>query len=179
MKRSLSVQLFLILALIVNFSVLFGQSTPALVANLGNVEIVGCLFVTEYTTERYTVRVSEDDMDKYRIAIITLRIQKPAGEELKLAAADVTLHYYYDSKEETAPCDGISVFSSVLDVDRVLKTGKCSPGWLKQTTGTRTTAAATIYVDVAFRQIEPDISQMWVCVAKPVTAEYSTKGWKP
>lgn len=179
MNRKLVVLSTVAILCLVAIPHVYGQTTPALLPEIASVEIVGCIFVKEYSAEGFTVRVSGDDMDKYRIAILTLCIQKPAGTELKLAVADVTLHYYYGSKEEVAPCDGISTFSNVLDVDRAFKTTQCSPGWLKQTTGTRTTTAAKIYVDVAFRQVEPDISKLWVCFAKPATERFSTTGWKP
>jgi len=165
----------------ITFTNVFSQTDIPLINNIKSLKIVDCIYVKEYQGETYRVFVQEDEVDKYRIAILTLAIEKEAGQKLKIASADITLHYLHGpsgSMEEVAPCDGVSLFSTTLDVDRTLSTSKCAPGWRKMQTGTRTTASSTVYVDVAFRKIEPDISKIWLCLANPI-ANSSTTGWTP
>jgi len=172
MKRVLAVSMILVF---VSAACVFSQNQPPLIPNIKSVEIVDCIFVDQYQCERYKVTVNPP----YRAVILTLKIEKEAGEMLKFALADLTLHYYHGedgSSEEVAPCDAISTFSTVLDVDRTLKTSKCAPGWIKRDTGTRTSASSMVYVDVAFRQIEHNISKMWLCIASPV-ASTTTDGF--
>ena len=48
--------------------------------------------------------------DIHRLAVVTIRITKPAGQRLAVAAADLTLHYWHGSEAEVVPCEGLSGF---------------------------------------------------------------------
>ncbi len=71
--------------------------------------------------------------EEYRFAVVTLKITKPAGESLSLAAADLTLHYYHGSEMEVAPCEGLSWFKSEAESDSpILMNPIPGPGFIKQ-----------------------------------------------
>ncbi|MBN2201434.1 hypothetical protein JW777_05720 [bacterium] len=159
------------------------QSKVPLILPYESIEIVSCTFIKKFETESMRVEVTDEMLDKHRMAIITAKIIKPAGEELKLAAADVTLHYYYgdsesESEGEVAYCAAISTFSSTNESDRALKTTRNAPGWIKQTTGTRTTASSTVYIDLIFKGIEKNVRKMWLCIASPASPPYISNGWR-
>lgn len=143
-----------------------------------SVEIASISFVDEVQgLDGNKMKVPADKKDKFRIALVTLRITKPPGEKLTLAAADLTLHYYHGDETEAAPCEGISVFGSSLDSDRPLKMpSHAGPGFVKQTTGTGSTQSGTVYIDAAFNYIEPNIGDTWIVVGQPSTsAPYRAK----
>ena len=37
-------------------------------------------------------------MSKFRVALVTIKITKPSGRRISIAAADLTLHYYHGTK---------------------------------------------------------------------------------
>lgn len=153
-----------------------GQNSPPLVPDIGSIGIVNCIYLEKYETDQYTVTEEAG----YRMALLTLKIEKPAGAEIEIAAADITLHYYHGddgTKEEVAPCDAISTFSKRPDDDKPLKTLKCSPGWMKRTSGAHTSASSEVYLDVVFRKVENNISKMWICIAQPYASQ-TTSGWE-
>ena len=123
--------------------------------------------------------VPQDRRDKYRYALVTLRIRKPAKLKLTIAAADLALHYFHGNEAEVAPAEGLSTFSTTLDGERPLRIPQMQgPGWVKQTTGTRATEAAEIFCDAAFALVEPDVRECWIAVGQPSTqAPFVSKGW--
>ena len=118
--------------------------------------------------------------EKYRAILVTVEVTKPAGEELTLYAQDFSLHYYYTDEGETesdiAPCQGISVYSTSLKVDRPLYLSR--QGRKSSTTGTASTKEETIYVDLFFDYFEPTTSEIYLMVARPVVAPFKTEGWQ-
>jgi hypothetical protein len=127
------------------------------------------------------LKVQADKRDKYRIALVTIQFTKPAGRAIEVAAADLTLHYTHGGEAEVAPCEGISSFNQTLSEDRAMKMfNQSGPGWIKQRTAVRATQATVVYMDAAFALIEPDISDVWLCVGQPVQIRtFKTPGWKP
>lgn len=157
---------------------------PALIIPLDQVkiEIANVKFEVEVQGVDGPMRVPEDKRDKFRLALVTLRIRKPAGMKLTFAGADLTFHYYHGSDPEVAPAEGISGFTTSIEDFRPLKlwqsVGGC--GWIKQTTNPRVSEAAEIYLDALFYLIEPNIRECWIGVAQPVQqAPFVTKGWTP
>lgn len=160
-----------------------GQDCPY---NLGTedveMEIVNIIFtdhVPGVTGNRMTVE--GERLEKFRIAIVTVKVKKPAGKRLSVAAADLTLHYEAGSTLDVAPCEGLSTFSQVMDMDRPINLPSVAgPGWVKQTTGARCTQADEVYFDATFRGIEPEIGKVWLCVGQPTTTTpFISRGWKP
>jgi len=127
------------------------------------------------------LKVQADKRDKFRIALVTIQFTKPAGRSVEVAAADLTLHYTHGGEAEVAPCEGISSFNQTLTEDRAMKMfNQSGPGWIKQKTAVRSTQATVVYLDAAFALIEPDISDVWLCVGQPAqTQVFKTGGWKP
>ena len=144
------------------------------------VEIASVAFVDEVAgIDGNSMKMNGQNKDRFRLAVVTLRIAKPPGEKLTLAAADLTLHYYHGENTEAAACEGLSVFSTSPDVDRPVKMPTHrGPGFVKQTTGTASTQASTLYVDALFAFVEPNINNMWIAVAQPAaTTPFRTAGW--
>lgn len=127
-----------------------------------------------------TLKVPPDRLNQFRIAFVTIRVKKPAGKAITVAAADLTLHYNHGGSQEVAPCEGISTFSKNLDDERPLTIYRQSgPGWVKQTTSLRSTEATEVYFDALFHLIEPEIREVWLCVAQPTTERgFLTSGWQ-
>jgi len=131
--------------------------------------------------EGVSLRVSPEDRQKYRIGLVTIRVRKAPGKALTVAAADLTLHYRFGALDEVAPCEGISNFTRTIGEPREMRFFRgAGPGWVKQRTGSDVTAAREGYFDAVFHLIEPDIREVWLCVAQPTTASfYRTAGWRP
>lgn len=159
-----------------------GRKAP-LVLDPGSaaIEIVDVSFVDEVTgIDGNRMKMSEQHKDKFRIGVVTLKITKPPNERLTLAAADLTLHYFHGEEVEVAACEGLSVFSAARDSDRPIKMPPHrGPGFVKQTTGNLTTKSSVVYVDAIFGFIEPNISDMWIAIARPTSpAPYRVAaGW--
>ncbi len=126
------------------------------------------------------MRVGDDRREKFRLGLVTIKITKPAGAALTLAAADVTLHYYHGDHAEVAPCEGLSTFSMTNDAERPMELSESDgPGFLKQSTGARATAADVLYVDAVFYGMEPDSNECWICIAQPVQrGGFRSGGWR-
>jgi len=124
------------------------------------------------------LRIAPEQRDRFRIALVTIRVTKPAGRRLTVAAADFTLHYNHGSAQEVAPCEGISSFSRELEGERNMKMPRMmGPGWIKQTTGLRATEATEVYFDAVFHLVEPEIREVWLCVAQPTRPQaFLTRG---
>ena len=135
--------------------------------------IVDTLFVSELSGIRK--RFKEPKTDKYRGLVLTVKVQKPAGQAVRLIAQDFSLHYRYGSKSDVARCNGISTFSKSQDVDRPMKL-IVNVG--SMTTGSSTTKATTFYTDLFFQNMEPDTRDLHLFLAQPIGASFTTKGWK-
>lgn len=66
------------------------------------VEIVRMSFTDQVESLLYLHQIPDSAREEYRFAIVTLKITKPAGASLSLAAADLTLHYYHGRETEVA-----------------------------------------------------------------------------
>ena len=99
-----------------------------------------------------------------------LKITKPAGRHLSVAACDLTLHYFYGEDTEATPCEGISTITETREVERPMKLPTVSgPGFVKMTTGVKATQASVVYMDAVFAYVEPGVRECWICVAQPAT----------
>ena len=127
------------------------------------------------------MEISDEKADQFRLGVVTIKVTKPAGMTLSIAAADLTLHYYHGNNTECAPCEGLSSFSSILEVDRPIKLPRMDgPGFTKQTTGVRSSGASVVYLDAVFGYLEPSISECWLCVGQPSTmGPFLSEGWNP
>lgn len=159
-----------------------GKAAPFFVPmDQAEVTIAGVLFVDEVQgVDGNRMKVPAKSADKFRYALVTIRIKKPAGAKLTIASADLTLHYYHGNEPEVAPCEGISTFSTSADSERPMKLPQMQgPGWLKQTTGARAAEATEVFVDAVFAMIEPEIKEVWVGISQPSTrAAFISKGWQ-
>jgi len=139
------------------------------------IEIVDEIYIKQLDAVNATFDMG-DEADKYRGLVLTLRIHKPAGEELRLNAQDLCLHYRYGDKSDIAPCSGLSSFSTQKEMDRTMSLFKSNRG--SSSTGTSTMKTDVLYVDIFFNYMEPDSSDLHLLVAQPVGAYYKSKGWK-
>jgi hypothetical protein len=109
----------------------------------------------------------------YRLAVVTLKITKPAGRHVSIAACDLTLHYFHGENgenTEAAPCEGISTITDTRDADRPMKLPTVpGPGFIKMTTSVRAAQASVVYMEAVFAYVEPSIGDTWICVAQPTT----------
>lgn len=137
--------------------------------------IVGQAFVRELTAEN--AQFTESQADKYRGLVVTLKITKPADLPLTLHAQDLPLHYRYGDSYDVAICMGLSAFSTTANTERAMQLS--SSAYVKSTTGTATTQAATVYVDAFYQYMEPAVSGLEVLVAQPVGAQAKSAGWRP
>ncbi len=152
-----------------------GQAAPrSLDLSKVKIKIVDVTFVKELTGVNATYRGANPD--KYRAAIVTLEVKKPAGETLSIQAQDLSLHYTYGSTADVARCSGLSAFSASKDVDRPMSLW--SAGYGSIDTGISTMKGDTVYIDAFFDGIEPDVSMLYLLVAQPIGVTFPTKGWQ-
>jgi len=149
---------------------------PPRVLDLGSVklQIVDVAFVTKL--EGINARFEESEPKKFRGLIVTLRIEKTRGQVVELCAQDLTLHYRYGAKSDVAICYGLSAFSTEEKVDRPMKLFARGYGYCS--TGLSTRKAPVVFVDLFFQYMEPDTSDIYLCVARPTGAAFQTQGWK-
>ena len=151
------------------------QAVPkALDLNRVKIRIVDLAFVKELTGINATYK--EQHPDKYRAAIVTLEVNKPAGETISIQAQDLTLHYSYGGNADVSGCAGLSSFSTGKDVDRPMNLWSAGYGFVA--TGTTTRKSETVFIDAFFLNIEPDVSKVYLLVAQPIGASCETKGWQ-
>jgi len=136
-------------------------------------EIVGATFVTKL--DGVSATFTESEPEKFHGMVLTVKVRKPAGEQLQLFAPDLCLHYRHGDAFDVMPCQGLSTFSTTNDTDRVMNFFARSYG--STTTGVATQGASTVYVDAFFQYIEPDTSDLCLLVAQSVGAQFTTKGW--
>jgi hypothetical protein len=53
-----------------------------------------------------------------------------------------------------------------------------SQGWGQSTTGLATTKSGIVYIDVFFQNMEPNTSDLYLFMAQPTGAHYTSQGWK-
>lgn len=107
-----------------------------------------------------------------RIAVLRIKITKPARKRLTLAGADLTLHYYVGNEPRVATCSGLSSFSASKDAHPQMELSRVSgPGLMKRTTGVKSTRARVIYLDAVFGNVNRDafVRGAWVCIAQPTS----------
>lgn len=148
-------------------------------ADTCTVKITGVKYLAKVKAEEGTME--EADPKRYRYAVVTFQLEKPANRDIALAAADLTLHYRRaDGSYDIAPCEALGGFTTGKEEDRALQMpGFSGPGWVKINTGAATRRAKTIYAEAVFGKLEPSAAKLWLAIAQPVTPEYETKGWKP
>jgi len=135
-------------------------------------EIVRMSFTSRIESLLYARQFPDSATEEYRFAVVTLKITKPAGASLSLAAAALTLHYYHGNETEVAPCEGLSWFKSDADLDvPILMNPIPGPGFIKQTTGPAGASGAVVYIDAVFGFMEPDIRECWICIGRPAATE--------
>ena len=139
------------------------------------VEIVRMSFTDRVESLLYLHQIPDPARGEYRFAVVTLKITKPAGASLSLAAADLTLHYYHGNETEVAPCEGLSWFKRDSSADvPILMNPVPGPGFIKQTTSPAGTAGTIVYLDAVFGFMEPDTRECWICLGQPaVTAPFA------
>lgn len=145
-------------------------------------EIASMSFTNRLEGPLFRRQIPEAERQEYQFAVVTLKITKPAGASLSLAAADLTLHYYHGEETEVAPCEGLSWFKSDAGSDvPILMSLIPGPGFLKQTTEPALTNSTIVYIDAVFAYMEPDTSECWICLGHPATTEpfvCPTPAWK-
>ena len=135
-------------------------------------EIASMSFTNRIESPLFLRQIPDSERQEYRFAVVTLKITKPAGESLSLAAADLTLHYYHGDETEVAPCEGLSWFKSDPGSDvPILMSLIPGPGFIKQTTDPAGTSGTIVYIDAVFGYMEPDTRECWICLGHPATTE--------
>jgi hypothetical protein len=136
------------------------------------VEIVRMSFTDHVESLLYLHQIPDAAREEYRFAVVTLKITKPAGQSLSLAAADLTLHYYHGREMEVAPCEGLSWFKRDSNSDvPILMNPVPGPGFIKQTTSPEGKAGTIVYIDAVFGFMEPDTQECWICIGHPAATE--------
>lgn len=135
-------------------------------------EIVRMSFTDRVESLLYEHQIPDLAAEQFRFAVVTVKITKPAGESLSLAAADLTLHYYHGRETEVAPCEGLSWFKSDSDAKvPILMNPIPGPGFIKQTTDSAGANGTVIYIDAVFGFMEPDTRECWLGIGHPATTE--------
>lgn len=136
-------------------------------------EIIGTMFVTEL--EGVGRKFKETEPEKYRGMVVTVRIKKPAGMALKIFNADLPLHYYHGDDYDVMICQGLSSFSTTQDVDRPMQLFN---RYGSTSTGTSSTQASEVYLDIFYQYLEPDTGDIYIMIANTMGAHYKTEGWE-
>ncbi len=171
--------MFVLLALVVGCSAraVAQDQKPPQTIDLSTLkfEIVDATFVKELAGVNAHFSMATN-ADKYRGLVLTLKVTKPAGEELKIACVDIVLHYRYGQKTDVTRCYGLSTYSTQPDSDRAMALYASGIG--SSTTGLATTKASTVFIDVFFQGMEPETSDLYILIAQPVGTYFKTGGWK-
>jgi hypothetical protein len=152
------------------------NSNPSDVVNLSKVkfQIVNATFVTKLNSPK--AQFTQSNPDRYHGLLVTVQVTKSAGEALTLTCQDIALHYRYGQQSDIARCFGLSSFAPQLNEDRTMEL--YSEGWGKSTTRLATTLSDTVYIDVFFKNMEADTSDLYLFIAQPTGAHFTTRGWK-
>lgn len=135
-------------------------------------EIVSAKLVREAKGTNRDMKVKEGQCG-VRIAVLRIKITKPARKRLTLAGADLTLHYYVGNEPRVAACSGLSSFSSRKDTFPQMELSRVrGPGLMKRTTGVKSTRARVVYLGAVFGNVHRDafVRGAWVCIAQPTSA---------
>jgi hypothetical protein len=166
-----------LLAIGVLLSPAFALSQPAIIP-LSDVDmqIVRIQFVDEVVTPSGQTLTAPDPT--YKVALVTVRVNKPADMGLTIHAADLVLRYEHDNGYDVSPCEGMSGFSLRVDDARPMDMPAIpGPDWLRQTTGVPALAAEEIYFDAVFAQVEVSTTAVWLSVSQPTTTvPYEPRG---
>jgi len=138
-------------------------------------EIMKSMFVDKL--EGVNASYTENQPEKFRGLILTVRITKPAGESLTIHGPDLDLHYYHGETYDVLNCQGLSGFSKTMDVDRPMRLWSTGIGSVA--TGTSTQDSDILYIDVFYQYLEPDTKEVFLMIAQPTGLRYQTNGWKP
>jgi len=138
-------------------------------------EIVKSMFVSKL--EGINASYTENQPDKFRGLLLTVRITKPASAALTIHGPDLDLHYNHGNTYDVLNCQGLSSFSKSMDVDRPMRLWSTGIGSVA--TGTSTLDADTLYMDVFYQYLEPDTKDVYLMIAQPTGLHYTTTGWKP
>ena len=144
-------------------------------------EVIGVQFIDRIDgVKGNKIELKDEQKAKFRLALVTYKIRKPANKSLTLAAADVTLHYNHGDKTEVAPSEGLSFFSTTRDGERPMDLSQSmGPGFVKSTTTAKCIAATEIYADSVFCFMEPETRECWVCIGQPLSRKpVVTQGYK-
>ena len=138
-------------------------------------EIMKAVFVSKL--EGINASYTENQPDKFRGLLLTVRITKPVSEALTIHGPDLDLHYNHGDTYDVLNCQGLSSFSKSLDVDRPMRLWSTGIGSV--TTGTSTQDSDVLYMDVFYQYLEPDTKDVYLMIAQPTGLHYTTSGWKP
>jgi len=177
LRKSFS-PLLLVLAASLSIGARAQEMKPPEVTDLSKVsfQIVAAKFVSTLEgASGNRFQEPEATMDQYRGLVLTVKITKPAGQELTVVAQDMTLHYRYGDNSDAARCFGLSTFSAAQDDDRAMSL--LSQGWGRSTTGTNSTKLSVVYIDLFFQNMEPTTADMYLLVAQPTGAHFTSSGW--
>ena len=145
-------------------------------------ELVGLRFLERVEGSNRSIFINEDNIGKYRMGVATIAITKPAGAELTIACADVTLHYYYDGdSSDVLPCIGLSTFSTVENTDREieLRPVNTGPGLLKKATRSASNASSAVFIDAVFTGLEPTTREAWIAIGNvDAPGPFIAEGWE-
>ena len=144
-------------------------------------EVVNVQFIERVDGVRGNkIELNAEQKGKFRLAIVTYKIKKPAGKSITLAGADVTLHYNHGDKTEVAPSEGISYFSTTQDGERPMDLStSMGPGFVKSTTTAKCVAATEVFVDSVFCFMEPETREAWICIGQPLSRKpFVTPGYR-
>ena len=148
-----------------------GKTCPMVLDLGGSVKarIVGVRFADEVKSVDQKLIMPSGQREPLRFCIVTLRIEKPAGKRLALAAADLTAHYWHADEALVTPCIGLSHFSATPDADRPMQLVPFSGfAFIRSVTGASTTQSTALFVDAVFGYVPGDTRELWVCTARPV-----------
>ena len=107
--------------------------------------------------------------ERLKLCLVTLRITKPAGQRLTLAAADLTAHFWRRDEPQVTSCVGLSPFSIEKDAFRPMQfVVPTEVFFVRASTGVSTTQAAEVFVDAVFPFVPADAGQLWVCLSQPI-----------
>jgi hypothetical protein len=120
---------------------------------------------------------NENQPDKFRGLVITVRVTKPAGASLTVHGPDFDLHYNHGDTYDVLNCQGLSGFSKTKDVDRPMRLWSTGIGSVS--TGTSTQDSDTLYMDIFYQYLEPDTKDVYLMIAQPTGLHYTTNGWNP
>lgn len=151
-----------------------GMTCPAVLdlADGFGIEVISVRFTDEIQGQygKMTMHAThEQAQEELKFCVATLRITKPAGRRITLAAADLAVHFWRGDEPRVIGCTGLSSFDTEKEAPRPLQIAP-TEGFLfvRSSTGARTTQAAEVFIDAVFVFVPADARQLWVCLAQPI-----------